>query len=312
MSNARHHHYLSQCYLKGFTQGNSKKSKLTVFDLKSKKMFETIPRNVGGIRDFNRIEVDGLDPNTIEKMQSEFEGKVAKALKELNQNLDFSGEVKDLILQFIAMLAIRSPEMREHLSKPLTKIAETIISSNVASKERWETQIKKMKEETGEDILNDISYDEIKQFVDEKRYNIEINQEHQIRMELTGMDTICELLHQRNWQLIKVSEDSGEFITSDKPVSLTWNFPDKVPEYISPGFGLKNTMVYFPVSKNLSLVGEFDRDNGISQANQILVSMLNSKVIANCYKRLFASKSNFDYIAKGHQLKKGNTLLMNA
>ena len=52
---ARHHHYLSQCYLKGFTKGGSKKSKLKVFDLRNKKIFETIPRNVGGIRSIVRV-----------------------------------------------------------------------------------------------------------------------------------------------------------------------------------------------------------------------------------------------------------------
>jgi hypothetical protein len=69
--------------LKGFTQGNSKKSKLTVIDLKELKKFETIPRNVGGMRDFNRVEIDGIDPEIIEKQQSEFESKVAHALKNI-------------------------------------------------------------------------------------------------------------------------------------------------------------------------------------------------------------------------------------
>jgi hypothetical protein len=82
---ARHHHYLSQCYLKGFTDGGSKKSKLITFDLPEKRHFPTIPRNVGGIRDFNRINIAGYDQNALENSLGEFEGVVAKALKDLGE-----------------------------------------------------------------------------------------------------------------------------------------------------------------------------------------------------------------------------------
>ncbi len=76
MSVSRHHHYLSQCYLKGFTQGSSKKSKLTVIDLKEKKRFEIIPRNVGGMRDFNRVEIEGVDPEVVEKNNQNSKAKL--------------------------------------------------------------------------------------------------------------------------------------------------------------------------------------------------------------------------------------------
>jgi hypothetical protein len=159
MSTSRHHHYLSQCYLKGFTQGNAKKSKLTVIDLKESKTFETIPRNVGGMRDFNRVEIEGVDPEVIEKTQSEFESKVAKALQELPETLDFSSETKDLILGLIGMLAIKSPEMREHLSKPLIQIAKMTMAMTMETKERWESQIAQVKADTGEDISNGKTYE---------------------------------------------------------------------------------------------------------------------------------------------------------
>ena len=37
MTKAKHHHYLSDCYLKEFTQGSAKNSKLAVVELKTKK-----------------------------------------------------------------------------------------------------------------------------------------------------------------------------------------------------------------------------------------------------------------------------------
>lgn len=312
MSTSRHHHYLSQCYLKGFTQGNSKKSKLTVIDLKESKIFETTPRNVGGMRDFNRVEIEGVDPEIIEKTQSEFESKVAKALKELPETLDFSGETKDLILELIGMLAVKSPEMREQLSKPLIQIAKMKMAMTMETKERWESQIAQVKADTGEDISNGKAYEEMKAFVEGQEYDITVKREHQIHMELIGMQQVTELLHMRNWTLVKAGGGSGEFITTDNPVSLTWYNPDQVPQFMSPGFGLRDTMVYFPVSKNLALVGEFDRDDAVTEANKPLVAILNSKIIANSYQRVFAAKNNFNYVAKGGEISKGSTLAKRA
>jgi len=282
LSKSRHHHYLSQCYLKGFTQGSAKKSKLTVLDLNNKKKFETIPRNVGGMRDFNRVDIDGLDPEIVEKTQSDFEGKAATALKNVEETSDFTGETKDIILELIAMLAIKSPEMRDHLAKPQVQIAKSIMAMTYESKERWESQINKIKEDTGEDISDGKTFEEMKKLFEQGNLEISVSREHQIYIELVGMQKITELLHQRNWVLLKTSEGAGEFITTDNPVSLTWHDPASAP-FISPGFGLPNTMVYFPISKNLALVGEFDREDGVEEANEYLVAILNSKIIANSY-----------------------------
>lgn len=131
MNVSRHHHYLSQCYLKGFTQGSAKNSKLTVIDLKNKKKFETIPRNVGGMRDFNRVEIEGVNPEIVEKKQANFESQAALALKKLEDTQDFTGETKDVILELIAMLSIKSPQMREHLSKPLIQLVNQVLAKNL-------------------------------------------------------------------------------------------------------------------------------------------------------------------------------------
>ena len=152
----------------------------------------------------------------------------------------------------------------------------------------------------------------MKEFVQRQEFEVTVRKEHQIHMELVGMQHITELLHHRNWILLQTNSETGEFITTDNPVSLTWHYPEKVPPFTSPGFGLKETMVYFPLSKTLALVGEFDRKDEVKDANEMLVAILNSKIIANSYQRIFSSKSNFNYIARGSEMKKGKTLLTQA
>ena len=78
---ARHHHYLPQCYLRGFAVGRGKQCRLTVANIAGKNYFETNPRNVGGVRDFNRVQIAGFKPDAIEGMLANFEGQVATALR---------------------------------------------------------------------------------------------------------------------------------------------------------------------------------------------------------------------------------------
>jgi hypothetical protein len=195
------------------------------------------------------------------------------------------------------------------LSKPLIQIAKMTMAMTMETNERWESQIAQAKDNTSEDISNGKTYGEMKAFVEGQEFEITVKKEHQIHMELIGMQQITALLHMRKWILVKAGRESGEFITTDNPVSLTWHRPNQVPQFMFPGFGLRDTMVYFPISKNLALIGEFDGDDAVIEANKHLVAILNSKIIANSYQRVFAAKNNFNYVAKGGEISKGNTLL---
>lgn len=307
---ARHHHYLSQCYLRGFTKGGSKKSKLKVFDLRNKKIFETIPRNVGGIRDFNRIDVEGTDQNVIEKSLAIFEGEAASALRKLEETHEFEGDTKELILNLIALLAVRSPEMREHWQSFQAKIAEQMMGLSLATKERWESQIEQVKD-NGKDINENVTYDDVKKFHESKEYTITVSREHHIRMEFVGVEAILPLLHARNWLLVKTTDETGPLITTDNPVNLVWKEPDKIPPFYrnSPGYGMKDTQVYFPISKDLGLIGEFDIEEGVLEGNIELIAALNSKLLMFSYKQIYAPKTQFKFRWKDGKILNGNELL---
>lgn len=307
---ARHHHYLSQCYLKGFTKGGSKKSKLTVIDFKENKIFPTIPRNVGGIRDFNRVNIDSVDQNVVEKSYAEFEGKAASALKNVQESLEMVGEDKEYILNLIALLTIRSPEQRENTRQFTAQIAEKIMDLSLATKERWESQIAQMKAD-GYETSDDLSYEDMKEFHKSKKYKIEVVKERHIEMEMLGVEAILPSLHGRNWLLISATSESGPFITTDHPVNLTWKEPEKIPPLHrnSPGFGLKGTQVYFPLSRNLSLLGEFGGEMGLIKATRKLVAVLNSKMLMYVSRQVYAPKINFFFLGRDRSIVDGSRIL---
>ncbi len=310
--NARHHHYLSQCYLKGFTKNRAKNSKLFAVDLKLKKRFETIPRNVGGIRDFNRIDIEGIDQNIIENNLSIFEGKAAAALALLEKTKDFSGETKDSIINLIALIAVRSPEKREHLRKFHSEVAEKILSFYLASEERWNNQMQKY---LATDPLSKevASHQEAREFYDEKEYKINVAREFHIEMEMVQVEAILPYLHARNWILVESDQITGPFITNDAPVVLTWLEPEKIPNLFknSPGFGLNGTRVYFPVSQSLALIGEFDSEDKVLKGSTEFVANINSITILHAHKQIYTSTMNFNFYGSDRKIYSGKKLLSN-
>jgi hypothetical protein len=83
---ARNHHWVPQCYLKGFAKSRSKNALLRVLDAVAQRHFTTVPRKVASARVFNRVEIDGVDPNRVEMDMAQFEGAVDKALERICRN----------------------------------------------------------------------------------------------------------------------------------------------------------------------------------------------------------------------------------
>ncbi len=311
---ARRHHFLSQFYLKGFTGGQSKKSKLAVIDIKRNESFVTTTQNVGVVHDFNRIEREGIEPDYLEHELSKIESQTATAFKNLRKTLDFSGETKDLILNFMTLIACRSPERREHMRRFYAQIVESVISITLGSKEIYESQIHNLK--NNNKLKKNISYEgasyeDLKKFIDSKEYTIEVSREHHIRTEMILIEYISHLLFHRQWLLVTANKESGYFITTDSPVNLLWKEPEKIPPFFrdSPGFGLQGTRVYFPISQELALIGEFDGNEKNVNATEDLVAIFNSAMIYNCHTQIYAPKFDFKFCSKERNILSGKDLL---
>jgi hypothetical protein len=152
----------------------------------------------------------------------------------------------------------------------------------------------------GHDVNGELTYQDIKKFHEEKQYKIEIKREFHIAIEMKMVQSIVPILGGRDWVLLKATDDSGQFITNDNPVHLAWIDPDSVPPFYrqSPGFGLKGTRVYFPISKDLALSGEFESRSGTYNANRQLVSVLNSGLVTRTYKQIYAPSLRFGLMSK--------------
>lgn len=306
---ARHHHYLPQCYLRGFLTSGQKR-KITVIDKKDKKFFETNIRNIGGVRDFNRIKLDGILPDSLENNLSSFEGQVATALREIEKEHSIENEtIYTTIINLIALIAIRNPHMRCNWNDSQDKLLKKILALSLDTKERWESILQR-RNKNGVEINEDVSYDKMKEFVERGEYKIVETTESHIVREFSGINVILPLLFSRGWTLAIASEESGNYITCDNPVCLYWKKPDSIPPLYrnNPGFGMPETIVIFPVSKKMSIIGEFGSKNQKIIKNKKFVSAMNSMILYHGVSQVYAPDLSFFFIDIHNRIREGKDI----
>jgi hypothetical protein len=304
-------HYIPQCYLRQWAQQYRKSHQLSVFDRKRKKSYKSNVKDVACQNYFNRINVDGMDHEALEKALSEFETKLAAALVRINEarTLD-NDDDKACLLTLIGLTALRSPAMREMIRKLHQDIGRLNIAGRLATKEIYEADVAQAKQQGALPEDYDVSYDEMKTTFESGKYKLTLDQNYQISLELMLLDHILPLLFRRGWVLVRAPEGSAGFITSDSPFYLTWSDPAKRKGDLAPGLAMDGTDVYFPISPTLAVVGAFNLRNATDDADQARVAMLNSAMVASATQQVYSRDHTFSYTrGSDDPVRTGNQLI---
>lgn len=293
---ARRHHYLPQCYLKGFVR-HRETPKLFVVDAEKKVSFTTNTLNVAQVRDFHRLDLDGVSPDALEAALSEFEGELAPALEKIIATQSLADERdRILLLNLIAVVAAKNPRLREQtriFSEDVLKIA---MQAMTATPERWSAQLDRMEADGYDAGADRVDYDGMRDFVRRDEYSISMNREFHLEMEFKSMDGVLRCLVDRDWVLLRAPRGETGFITSDYPVCLDWIDP-KDRGFYRPGFGLDGTQVIFPISNSLAVIGRFEFGE-VGEAIDIdtgMVAALNTVILRHADRQIYARDGEFRY-----------------
>jgi hypothetical protein len=291
---ARNHHWIPQCYLKAFARPASKTGKLWVHDFETSRNFSTIPRNVASARDFNRIDIPGEPIDRLETALSGFEDEVERAIHRTAIASDgfADDDARNLILNLVALLAVRNPRTREQRRQFREDVAKRIMSIILSSRERYESQFRSAKK-AGFISGEFIPYEKMKESHDSEEYRVEVDREGQIREEFLVHDDVLQVLGERHWLVIRSSRQIGEFITCDNPVMLR---PTNAIAHVQRlGFGNENASVLFPLTKYIFLVGEFIPSAGVLLANRDIVASLNAEIVREADRQVYAGAADFPF-----------------
>jgi hypothetical protein len=248
----RRHHYIPQFYLKNFENHNGK---LFVLDMGKRRQWTSTPRDVACERDFYRVEMEGVDPNVIEKILSIIESEAAKVISGIIHKKQFpEGKDYDVLLYFIILLFMRTKRYLDSLSGFINDFMRGVQKMRFGSKGVEGTTISS------------------EQYVKADWFDIFMEMSPKWR----------ETLGKRQWTVHCLGKESkGNLVTSDNPVGLFWIDEDTDQ---APGFAHDNTMVTLPLSPSYLLLGTIGKpfdpyDNTLSYAYFNWMTISNSRLI---------------------------------
>jgi hypothetical protein len=292
----RKHHYVPQFYLRGFV---GEKDMLLVFDRETREPYRSKPHGVAAQRDFNRIEVEGLDANAVEKLLSEFEGETAPCLDDVIANKSIADEKNwAAVVNLMAAMTMRNPKRR----KAMGKVIENFTRSFLGKKESFDAYVADMKKQ-GKKV--DLTIEEVRSEL--TKMDLTPPKESIMAAEIDQHDQVAERLWNKKWQLVIATDDSGGFVTTDDPVTIRWT--DGQEHTDPPGLAEGNSEIIFPLSTKLALRGRSEGEEGSVNADAAEVAELNSHIINNASRQVFAYNHSFKF-ARGEpvELKSGATL----
>lgn len=306
---ARQHHYVPQCYLKGFVRHRDN-PKLHVLDGRTRKAFSTHPKNVAQERDFHAIQVEGLPADAVEASLAEFEGQLAPALQRVIESRSLKDEDdRAYLLNLIALLAVKNPSHRDVMRDFVARISKQMMAMALSTPEIWEAQVEGAKAAgyMPQDAPTD--YEAMSAFVAEGQYDIELATGAHVGMELDVFNDILPLVARRKWTLLRAPPRLTGFLTSDHPVSLHCSNPEAHGPF-SPGLGMPDTRLLFPVSNSLAMIGSFEGEDGEHDAPAEVIAAFNTAVIARSRRQVYARDGEFLYRELRHsKLTRGAELL---
>ena len=292
MSDPKNHHYVPKLYLKNFATGVGRKASLVAIELESGKLFKPSLRRIASETDFNRIDIVGEDPYAVEKALGKVESEISPALQEVISERRFpSDQHRNLVLNLMAMLAVRNPRVRSTLGKFLSDIADTTTSLMLHSRERWE-RITLQAGERGVEELPDIDYEDVKEAFQDGIIKARVSKNYLVKLDLEMVDPVLNALSIRKWSFLTALE-GNQFVTSDDPVVL--DFFDRRERTLmnSPGFGVGGTFVLFPLSPDLALYGSLNAPDLPTELDARAVACVNGMTMRHARRHALAKSENF-------------------
>ncbi len=296
MTTARLHHTLPQAYLSAFTDKGNKEGKLHVLDVESGYSFRTSPKNVAAERDFNRVDIEGCPLDAAEQAFALFEEPAVEAIRKVLVSEVFPcNEDCNLILNFLAFIAIHNPHLRNTFNRAREKELHLICSLLVSDKKLFDTHLRRARED-GHVPDTRLSFENVKKFVEDRRYRIEFSPGDNLRTELKAFDKVLPLLGQRTWSLLIAPGGGPEFICSDHPVTIVWKDARNAPV----GYGLKETEVFFPLGRRAGFYGTFeDPLPPVVHLRPVHVATMNTRVVMNAKRHIFSTLKSFKIKYRG-------------
>ncbi|KRQ17170.1 hypothetical protein AOQ71_02960 [Bradyrhizobium manausense] len=282
-----------------------------MFDREEERSFKNNVKDVACQNYFNRIHLDGMDPNALESAMSEFETGLAEALVRINEARTLeSDDDKSYLLTLIGLTALRNPDMRKNIRGIADGLGRMHIAARLQSPATYDAGIAEAKAEGALPEDYDVTFEEMKAAFEDGDFKIELDNNALISLEFQLLDHTIPLLHKRGWHLLRAPEGSGGFITSDRPFYLMWEEPAMREGPLAPGLAMMGTDIYFPISPTLAVVGAFNVGNTVEDVTDETVAVCNTTMPDGADRQVYSPDHKFRYArTREEEPRTGNQLI---
>jgi hypothetical protein len=302
---ARRHHFLSQCYLRGFVS-DLRSPRLFVVDLKAHRSFVTSPENIALETDFHSIDVPGQPRDILEKQISKFESDLGPALIRIARAASLTDpDDRNTLFMFMALARVKNPQHRLLLDGVTNTLTDLTMKAKAADPATWDAELARARREG---ILPE-SFDSesLRQQILNDEFNFKLSVPGHLKTEFDLLSNLLPYFHERKWIVLKAPASHAGFITSDAPVSIMWQNPSN-PE--PAGLGLLDTQILFPVTSHVAIAGAFEFDDRTMEADDALVAKFNGNILRLAHRQVYARVDEFRYkLSRNPTIKMGRELL---
>lgn len=285
MNRPRRQHYITKAYQEIFCIKIKKKSLFCVYDLERKFWRQSQPLNEGIECDFQQLNhFIGLDPFYLEKCFAEIEGLAVGVINKigLTNRIPESLEEFSPVINLMGIFAVRNLNTRKMIDEIHKQTSLKTLGLILKEEATYYAQMGKALADGA--LEGPITpYQKSKAFFDSREFEIKTDPSFIVEQMAKGAAQLTDLLGCRNWMLIEAV--GAKFITSNKPVSPIWamGFARWVP-----GFGLSNTIITFPITPKLALLGSWSPLPSYRKVDALVVEGVNWATANTGATRIYA------------------------
>jgi len=238
----------------------------------------------------------GVDKDLFEsKVWAKFESQAAPVIAKVVRQGDFSEEDLDMLLNFVAMVAVRAPRLQNAGLALVEQRSGLPFAPAVRQPESWDVILRwSAQAEMG------WGPDELRRLLDSPGCEAAHPQVWRFFNTVMTLDTLLKVLAERKWVLYSAADEGLEFICSDNPMGIVHAPP--VTPYRPRLPTEKGTVVSFPLHRRVALVGRFDGDDAVADADRRIIALVNFSTLIDAWRFLYAPHDDFVCLREGDYL----------
>jgi hypothetical protein len=232
----------------------------------------------------------------MERELGKFEAAVAHAVHHTVKSSALpGGEEFDRLIDFIALLSVRTPAAFEDFVAMINLSAKEAIRGNFPDEAAY---IRELTRIHGGRPPTDHELSSFREFIERGKYRlVPKNNNDWVQFIAMATQRATKSLSERHWSI--VTAVGADFVCSDHPVVLCFNGPSPYPDGFRPGLRTPETWLVAPLSKRCALIGTLDSKNLRGPLPVEGVAWLNRKVIERSRRYLIHSTDEICWLNQG-------------